>query len=88
MSLSFPDGVSIMYTIESYYYPFLGLFALLFCSCAALAQLLKPNDLKSLPRGKRPWSMPPGPPGVPILGNLRQMMDARKGALSLNYWVG
>lgn len=32
--------------------------------------------------------MPPGPAGVPVLGNLLQMMEARRrGALSVNKWV-
>lgn len=31
--------------------------------------------------------MPPGPPGVPVLGNLPQMMQARRGALSFNKWL-
>lgn len=32
--------------------------------------------------------MPPGPAGVPVLGNLTQMMQARRsGALAFNKWV-
>ncbi|KAE8373971.1 cytochrome P450 [Aspergillus bertholletiae] len=77
-----------MHPIESLYYPYLGLFLLLFlCSSfVALVQFLKPTDLKWSP-GKKRWAMPPGPPGVPVLGNLRQMMEARRGALSFNKWL-
>ena len=31
--------------------------------------------------------MPRGPPGIPVLGNLHQMMHARRGALSFQKWV-
>lgn len=75
-----------MYTVETSYYPYLGLLLLLCSSCAALAQFLRPTDLKwSL--GTRRLAMPPGPLGVPVLGNLPQMMRARRGALSFNKWV-
>ncbi|KAF3345839.1 hypothetical protein VD0004_g8335 [Verticillium dahliae] len=75
-----------MYTVETSYYPYLGLLLLLCSSCAALAQFLRPTDLKwSL--GARRLAMPPGPPGVPVLGNLPQMMRARRGALSFNKWL-
>ncbi|KAF3355344.1 hypothetical protein VdG1_04177 [Verticillium dahliae VDG1] len=75
-----------MYTVETSYYPYLGLLLLLCSSCAALAQFLRPTDLKwSL--GTRRLAMPPGPLGVPVLGNLPQMMRARRGALSFNKWL-
>lgn len=74
-----------MYQIESSYYPYLGLFLFLCSSCVAIAQFLKPTDLKWSP-GKK-WAMPPGPAGVPVLGNLPQMMQARREALSFNKWV-
>ena len=75
-----------MYPIESSYYPYWGLFFFLCGSCVALVQFLKPTDLKRSGGTKR-WAMPPGPPGLPVLGNLRQMMHARRGALSFNNWV-
>ncbi|KAH7625609.1 cytochrome P450 [Sordaria sp. MPI-SDFR-AT-0083] len=78
-----------MYTIDSTYYPpYVGLFLLIFSFCVyAVIQVLKPVDLKRS-SGKRRWSMPPGPPGAPVLGNLPQMMKARRGgALSFNEWV-
>ncbi|KAM0507798.1 hypothetical protein ACHAQF_003637 [Verticillium nonalfalfae] len=75
-----------MYSVEASYYPYLGLLLLLGSSCVALAQFLKPADLKwSL--GTKRVAMPPGPPGVPVLGNLPQMMRARRGALSFNKWL-
>ena len=75
-----------MYLIESSYAPYVGFFLLLCSSCVALVQFLKPTDLKSSPGAKK-WAMPPGPPGVPVLGNLSQMMQARRGAISFNKWV-
>ncbi|KAL9082950.1 MAG: hypothetical protein Q9165_008713 [Trypethelium subeluteriae] len=76
-----------MYPIESSYYLSLGLFLFLCSSCGVLIQFLKPTDLKWSPGAKR-WAMPPGPPGVPVLGNLPQMMRARRGAPSFNQWLG
>ncbi|KAK1779565.1 cytochrome P450 [Copromyces sp. CBS 386.78] len=78
-----------MYTIDSTYHtPYVGVFLLIFSCCLyAVIQVLKPVDLKRS-SGKRRWSMPPGPPGAPVLGNLRQMMKARRGgALSFNKWL-
>lgn len=76
-----------MYSIESSYYPYLGLFLSLCSSCVALVQFFKPTDLKRSGGMKR-WAMPPGPPGLPLLGNLLQMMQARKGGpFSFNEWV-
>ncbi|GFF37994.1 O-methylsterigmatocystin oxidoreductase [Aspergillus udagawae] len=76
-----------MYPIESAYYPYLGLFLFLCSSCIALVQFFKPTDLKWSP-GTKTWAMPPGPPGVPVLGNLHQMMEARRrGAISFNKWL-
>lgn len=78
-----------MYTIDSTYHPpYVGLFLLIFSCCVyAVIQVLKPVDLKRS-SGKRRWSMPPGPPGAPVLGNLPHMMKARRGgALSFNKWV-
>ena len=82
-------SAAIMYSIESSYYPFLALFLFLFLctSGGALVQFLKPTDLKQS-GGRTRWAVPPGPPGIPVLGNLRQMMQARRGgALSFNEWV-
>ena len=80
-------SAAIMYSIESSYYPYLGPFLFLCCSCVALVQFLKPTDLKRS-GGRKRWAMPPGPPGLPVLGNLRQMMQARRGGpLSFNEWV-
>lgn len=31
--------------------------------------------------------MPPGPSGLPVLGNLSQMMKARRDPISFNKWV-
>ncbi|KAI0967468.1 cytochrome P450 2C31 [Xylaria arbuscula] len=55
--------------------------------CAALVYFFTPIDRRwSL--GSKRWAMPPGPPGVPVLGNLRQMMDAREGGpIALNQWL-
>lgn len=77
-----------MYPKENLYYIYLGLYVSLCSGCVVLfiIQLLKPVDLKWSP-GKRRWAMPPGPPGVPVLGNLGQMMLARRGAASFNSWV-
>jgi hypothetical protein len=80
-------SAAIMYAIESSYYPYLGLLLLVCGSCVGLVQFLKPTDLK-WSGGRKRWAMPPGPPGLPVLGNLRQMMQARRGgALSFNDWV-
>ncbi|KAK1959937.1 cytochrome P450 2C31 [Colletotrichum sublineola] len=75
-----------MYSFDNLYYPYLGLLLILYCSCVVFVQSLKPTDLKWSPGAKR-WAMPPGPPGVPVLGNLPQMMEARRGAISLNKWL-
>jgi hypothetical protein len=75
---------AIMYSIENPSLPYWGLFLVLCGSCVALTQFLNPPDLK-WPRKK--WVMPTGPQGVPLLGNLLQMMQARRGAVSLNNWV-
>lgn len=75
-----------MYPIESSYYPYWGLFLVLCSCCVAAVQFLKPTDLKSSGGTKR-WVMPPGPPGLPVLGNLSQMMQARRGPVAFNNWV-
>ncbi|KAI1632598.1 cytochrome P450 2C31 [Biscogniauxia mediterranea] len=75
-----------MYPIESSFYLYWGFVLLLCGSFLAIVQLLKPTDLKWSVGAKR-WAMPPGPPGVPVLGNLSQMMKARRGALSFNNWL-
>ncbi|KAF2231527.1 cytochrome P450 [Viridothelium virens] len=75
-----------MYPMESSSYPYLGLLLVLGSICAALVQFLKPRDLKS-PGGTKRWAMPPGPAGLPVLGNLRQMMQARRGPVALNNWL-
>ncbi|KAI0413485.1 cytochrome P450 2C31 [Xylaria grammica] len=74
-----------MYPIENPY-PYWGLLLVLCGSCVVLIQFLKPTDLK-WSGGTRKWAMPPGPPGLPVLGNLLQMMQARRGAVSLNSWL-
>lgn len=80
-------SAAIMYSIQSSYHPYLGLFLFLCCSGAVIVQFFKPTDLKRS-AGRRKWAMPPGPSGPPVLGNLRQMMQARRGgALSFNAWV-
>jgi len=69
---------------EISYLPLLSLFAALAGSCAVLLHYLKPADLK---RSSKQWAMPPGPSGLPVLGNLLQMMRARRGAIPFNNWV-
>ena len=67
-------------------YGYLG-FVLAICgACAALLiYSLKPTDLKY---SRKRWAMPPGPQGAPVLGNLHQMMQARRGgALAFNKWL-
>ncbi|KAF1919306.1 cytochrome P450 [Ampelomyces quisqualis] len=74
-----------MYAIETPYYPFWGLFLVLCSSCAVLFQFLRPTDKKW---STKKWVMPPTPPGVPVLGNLLQMMQARRrGAVSFIDWL-
>ncbi|KAI0868779.1 cytochrome P450 2C31 [Hypoxylon argillaceum] len=63
-----------------------GLFLGLCGSCVVVLHFLKPPDLKWLGSTKK-WTMPPGPPGLPVLGNLLQMMQARRSAVSLNNWL-
>lgn len=75
-----------MYSIESSNYPYLTLLLVLGISCAALIQFLSPVDLKWSIRSKG-WAMPPGPPGLPVLGNLQQMMAARSGPTAYVKWV-
>ncbi|KAI0871067.1 cytochrome P450 [Hypoxylon argillaceum] len=76
-----------MYFFQSLYYPTLGVFASLSVAFLALSWLLKPSDLKWWP-GSRRWSMPRGPSGLPVLGNLLQMMRARRGgATAFNQWL-
>lgn len=76
-----------MYLVEIFFHPYLGVLFFLCSSCVVLVHLLRPIDLKWSP-GKKKWAMPPGPPGVPVLGNLSQMMQARREPLSFNSWVG
>jgi hypothetical protein len=73
-----------MYPLDGSYFTYLGLFGLLCSVCVvAILQYLKPVDLKS-----SKYVMPPGPKGQPVLGNLNQMMAARRGgALAFNRWV-
>jgi hypothetical protein len=74
-----------MYPLENSYYPYWGLFLVLCSSCAVLVHFLQPIDSKW---STKKWAMPPKPPGVPVLGNLLQMMQARRrGAVSFNDWV-
>lgn len=76
-----------MYSIESSYYLYLGLFLSLCSSCVALVQFFKPIDLKRFGGMKR-WAMSPGLSGLLLLGNLLQMMQARKGGpFFFNEWV-
>ncbi|KAH8716738.1 cytochrome P450 2C31 [Phaeosphaeriaceae sp. PMI808] len=73
-----------MYPINNSYYPYWGIFFVLCSSCIALVHFLKPKDLKW---SAKKWEMPPGPAGVPVFGNLLQMMKARRGAVPLNNWL-
>ncbi|EAT82251.1 hypothetical protein HBH56_107850 [Parastagonospora nodorum] len=74
-----------MYPIENSYYPYWGFFLVLCSSCAVLVQFLQPTDLKW---STKKWAMPPNPVGVPVLGNLLQMMQARRrGAVAFNDWL-
>ena len=41
----------------------------IFIAVLGLGQLLKPVDKRPPPRGKN-WKLPPGPRGIPVLGNL------------------
>ncbi|KAI1130274.1 cytochrome P450 [Nemania abortiva] len=54
-------------------------------ACLILIEFLRPTDLKWL-RTKR-WRMPIGPPGKPIMGNLLQMMRARRDPSAFNEWL-
>ncbi|KAI0595626.1 cytochrome P450 2C31 [Biscogniauxia sp. FL1348] len=75
-----------MYLTEGSYYPYWGFFLVLCSSCMALVQFLKPTDLKWSVGTKR-WAMPPGPPGLPVLGNLRQLLQARHEPVSFKNWL-
>ncbi|KAK2063126.1 cytochrome P450 [Colletotrichum caudatum] len=75
-----------MYSIENSYSSYLGFLLILCWSGVVFVQFLKPTNLQCYLGTKR-WAMPPGPPGVPILGNLPQMMQARRETLSFNKWL-
>ncbi|KAI0482299.1 cytochrome P450 2C31 [Xylariaceae sp. FL0804] len=74
-----------MYLFEESYSCW-GIFLALCGSCIMVIHLLQPTALKWSGRTRK-WSMPPGPTGLPVLGNLRQMMQARRGAVSMNDWL-
>ncbi|TGJ76804.1 hypothetical protein E0Z10_g10835 [Xylaria hypoxylon] len=63
-----------------------GLLLLVCILCVALIELLRPIDSKWLLRTKR-WRMPGGPSGSPIMGNLLQMMQARRNPGTFNQWL-
>ncbi|KAI8960529.1 cytochrome P450 [Daldinia sp. FL1419] len=54
--------------------------------CLVLLESLRPVDSKFLFSAKR-WRMPPGPSGQPIVGNLLQMLQARRNPRTLNEWL-
>ncbi|KAK2041935.1 cytochrome P450 [Colletotrichum somersetense] len=62
-----------MYSVENWYHIYLGPFLVLCCAFVVFFRILKLADLK-YSSGKKKRTMPPGPPGLPVLGNLIQMM--------------
>ncbi|ETS87749.1 hypothetical protein PFICI_01577 [Pestalotiopsis fici W106-1] len=75
-----------MFLIESSYSPYWGIVLIFGGFLAALVQFLKPKDLKSS-GGSKKWSMPPGPAGIPVLGNLWEMMQARRDPNAFTNWL-
>ncbi|KAI1431251.1 cytochrome P450 [Xylaria sp. CBS 124048] len=63
-----------------------GLLLVLCTLCLAVIEFLRPVDSKWLLRTKS-WRMPKGPPGQPIVGNLLQMMQARRNPGAFNEWL-
>ncbi|KAI2781521.1 cytochrome P450 [Daldinia loculata] len=75
-----------MSTIESLYTVYYGLGLVICAICLVLVESLRPVDSKFLFRTKR-WTMPSGPPGQPIVGNLLQMFQARRNPHAFNEWL-
>ncbi|KAI1824103.1 cytochrome P450 [Xylaria intraflava] len=65
---------------------YFGLILVLCVICLFLIDLLSPTDSKWLVRTKQ-WRMPNGPPGRPVIGNLLQMMQARRDPNTFSQWL-
>jgi hypothetical protein len=60
---------------------------LLFATSFAVHELTSPIDLRWSEHGRGRWRLPIGPPGLPIVGNLMQMMKARRNPRAFTEWV-
>ena len=53
----------------------------------AVREVFRPLHRRTPPKGKH-WSLPPGPAGIPVMGNLRQFQNARRDEVALMTYVG
>lgn len=56
--------------------------------CLLVVQrIFRPPHRRTPPKGKQ-WALPPGPAGVPVVGNLRQFQNARYDEVAFTTYVG
>ena len=61
--------------------------ALILVCFFTVREVFWPLHRRTPPKGKH-WSLPPGPAGIPVMGNLRQFQSARCDEVALITYVG